>query len=54
MHGCQNCDLNCKITLFYDPTSPKCLESHKNRKNCRITCRILPILPKHRNQFFFF
>ena len=41
MHGCQNRDLNCRITQFYNPTSPKHLESHKDHKNCRIACRIV-------------
>ena len=27
-HGCQNRDLDRKITRFYDPTSPKRLGSH--------------------------
>ena len=27
-HGCQNRDLDRKIARFYDPTSPKRLESH--------------------------
>ena len=30
-HGCQNCDMNCRIIRFYDPTSPKCLESLQDR-----------------------
>ena len=25
-HGCQNCDPDCKITRFNDPTSPKSLK----------------------------
>ena len=27
-HGCQNRDLDRRIARFYDPTSPKRLESH--------------------------
>ena len=40
-HGCQNRDLDRRIARFYDPTSPKHLESHKDRKNCRIARRIV-------------
>ena len=40
-HGCQNRDLDRKIARFYDPTSPKCLKLHKDRKNYTITCRIV-------------
>ena len=40
-HGCQNHNLDRRIARFYDHTSPKRLESHKDRKNCRITCRIV-------------
>ena len=35
-HGCQNDNLDRRITQFYDPTSPKHLGSHENRKNSRI------------------
>ena len=28
IHGCQNRDLDHRIAQFYDPTSPKRLESH--------------------------
>ena len=40
-HGCQNHDLDCRIARFYDPTSPKRLESHQDHKNGRIVRRIV-------------
>ena len=58
-HGCQNRNLDHKISRFYDLTLPKSLKSQHDRKNGRIVCRIaqdhrivsygilsiLPILP---------
>ena len=40
-HGCQNRDLDRKITRFYDLTSPKRLKLYPDRKNGRIICRIV-------------
>ena len=57
-HGCQNHDLDRKITRFYNPTSPKHLRSHyrieKIVRSYVGSYEILPFLPKHKFLVFFF
>ena len=57
-HGCQNHDLDRKITRFYNPTSPKHLRSHyrieKIVRSYVGSYEILPFLPKHKFLGFFF